>query len=114
MKINVVKVEYNLDKLMEKRVVVEGTLIRVEDVLKGEKSVARWYRNTYHENVLNMRKGLSWYDLFEQMRKGVDIYKILGVGDSVVRERVFAHLSRIMNVPYDMVYNLWTLTECSI
>ena len=36
-----------------------------------------------------------------------DVYDYIGVGDSLVRERVFARLAEILEMPYDYVYNLW-------
>jgi len=36
-----------------------------------------------------------------------DVYDYIGVGDSLVRERVFARLAEILEMPYDYIYNLW-------
>jgi len=36
-----------------------------------------------------------------------DVYDYIGVGDSIVRERVFARLAEILEMPYDYIYNLW-------
>ena len=41
------------------------------------------------------------------MRQHEDVYDILGVGDSLVRERVFKHLSELTLLPYDVFYNMW-------
>ena len=45
--IKFVTVEYDLDELLTKSVVVSGHLVKVDDVLRGEKSVRRWYRSGY-------------------------------------------------------------------
>jgi hypothetical protein len=35
------------------------------------------------------------------------VYEALGVCDSLVRERVFGELAKIMNVDYDCIYEQW-------
>jgi hypothetical protein len=35
------------------------------------------------------------------------VYDVLGVDDSLVRERVFGKLSEIMNVDYAVIYKKW-------
>ena len=39
-----------------------------------------------------------------------DIYEVVGVGDSVIRERIFVKLAEIMEVDYDYIYNQWLLS----
>ena len=36
-----------------------------------------------------------------------DVYKYIGVSDSLVRERLFEELAKQLNKPYDFVYELW-------
>jgi hypothetical protein len=36
-----------------------------------------------------------------------DVYRYIGVTDSLVRERVFEGLSKELGTSYDYVYNLW-------
>lgn len=38
---------------------------------------------------------------------GQDIYELLGVGDSLVRERVFGILATIVGCDYGFIYDLW-------
>lgn len=53
-----------------------------------EKTVAEWYKETYptDELGLEINETLMFEDLFEV--KDEDIYKAIGVGDSVIRERI--------------------------
>ena len=37
----------------------------------------------------------------------MDVYEYIGVGDSLVRERLFAELANQLETSYDYVYNLW-------
>lgn len=41
------------------------------------------------------------------MLEGKDIYDMLNVSNSLIRERVFKKLSDLMGVDYDIVYYLW-------
>ena len=41
------------------------------------------------------------------MLEGKDIYDMLNVSDSLIRERVLKKLSDFMGVDYDIVYYLW-------
>lgn len=38
-----------------------------------------------------------------------DVYEYIGVGDSIVRERVFDKLAQILGVEYDVIYSQWLL-----
>lgn len=72
-----------------------------------------WYKEFYGDDELGdeIREGLTFYDLFEAMDNYLDVYKVLGVDDSVVRERVFDKLAEIMDVDYDYVYDQWLKTN---
>jgi hypothetical protein len=39
-----------------------------------------------------------------------DVYEYIGVGDSLVRERVFDKLAITMGVEYDVIYSQWLLS----
>lgn len=45
------------------------------------------------------------------MSQGYDVYDVLEVADSLIRERVFGKLSEIYAVDYDVVYNMWLRSE---
>lgn len=46
--------------------------------------------------------GLLW-----TIVKGNDVYKYMGVGDSIVRERLFSRLAQFLNKDYNYVYKIW-------
>ena len=50
---------------------------------------------------------LTFKQAYDRMFKGECIYHIIGIGDSVIRERIFAILSELYGVTYDEIYNLW-------
>lgn len=68
-----------------------------------------WYVRQYPEDDLgqSINPFLKFYDLRIVLDNHYDIYFHLGVGDSVVRSRVFARLAELLNVPYDTIYGKW-------
>ena len=50
---------------------------------------------------------ITFQELYSRMCDGEDVYDLLGVGDSVVREHVFEEISARLNCDYDEVYNIW-------
>ncbi|MER2008816.1 MAG: hypothetical protein ABS939_15300 [Psychrobacillus sp.] len=75
-----------------------------------ENNVKRWYTDIYPTDELG--KEIDDNLTFVKLASDVNnVYQLLGVWDSVVRERVFTRLSELMNEDYDYVYQLW-LREC--
>ena len=71
-----------------------------------ENNVKRWYIDTYPTDELG--KEIDDNLTFVKLASDVsNVYQLLGVWDSVVRERVFTRLSELMNEDYDYVYQLW-------
>lgn len=51
--------------------------------------------------------GSTFYDVWRALNLGQDVYDAIGGGDSIVRERVFQHLSELTGKRYRTIYNLW-------
>lgn len=85
----------------EKSENIQNTMVRV------------WYTENYPEDELgtDIREGLSFYDLYETLDNYMNVYTVLGVDDSIVRERVFDKLSELMDVDYDYIYQQWLQTK---
>ena len=70
-------------------------------------------RQFYLENYptddlgLELNETPTFAGLLNQLIVGGDIYRYIGVGDSIIRERLFERLAEELNVKYDYVYNLW-------
>lgn len=70
-------------------------------------------REFYLENYPTDELGIELKDdtnftgLLNELFTNNDIYGYIGVGDSIIRERLFEKLSEILNCSYDYVYNLW-------
>ena len=50
---------------------------------------------------------LTFKQTHDRMAEGECIYDITRVGDSIIRERIFAILADMYGVTYDEIYNLW-------
>ena len=80
----------------------------VKDILKKIR-VKETYVGKFPTDELgnDISDDLTYFDLFNGMLEGKDIYDMLNVSDSLIRERVLKKLSDIMGVDYDIVYYLW-------
>lgn len=77
-------------------------------------NIKEWYSNEYKNDTLAeiLNEDITFYDLFMCMcfrlhDEETDIYSLLNVSDSLIRERIFGKMSEILNNDYKIVYNLW-------
>lgn len=70
-------------------------------------SIRKWYVKAYPTDDLGPELVGNFAGALETMAKGGDIYDYMGVGDSLVRERLFTRLSEMLGLDYDHVYELW-------
>ena len=69
-------------------------------------NIKDWYTKEYPTDELGPL--LNHVVTFEELYKGLPaIYELIGVSDSLVRERVFTKLTEVMKVSYDDIYNKW-------
>ena len=75
-------------------------------------SIKDWYTKSHPSDELgeDIDPRATFDGLFRAMDNYTNVYDYIGVGDSVVRKRVFARLAEIMEVDYDYVYTQWLLT----
>jgi hypothetical protein len=68
-----------------------------------------FYLETYPTDDLGLElnETPTFPGLLNQLIIGGDVYRYIGVGDSIIRERLFEKLAESMEVSYDYVYNLW-------
>ncbi len=71
--------------------------------------IREFYLETYptDELGLELNETPTFPGLLNQLIIGGDVYNYIGVGDSIIRERLFEKLAESMEVSYDYVYNLW-------
>jgi len=70
-------------------------------------SITNWYVKAYPTDDLGPEIDGNFAGALKTMAKGGDIYDYMGVGDSLVRERLFTRLSEMLDLDYDHIYNLW-------
>jgi hypothetical protein len=75
--------------------------------------IKNWYKKTYPSDELGeeLNDNITFYDLYVLMYQGNEVYSILSVSDSIVRERVFEKLSEILGVDYEYIYNIWLRSD---
>lgn len=75
--------------------------------------IKKWYMENYPTDELGIEldSNITFNDLFIVLDTYKDVYKALNVYDSIVRERVFNELAKIMNVDYDYVYEQWLRSD---
>ena len=74
-----------------------------------KQKIKTWYSLKYPDDKLvkEMDGELTFENLWNGMENGKDVYEMLGVCDSLIRERVFSELAKRMNTEYETVYNKW-------
>lgn len=69
-------------------------------------NIKDWYTKEYPTDELGQQ--MNHVITFEELYKGLPaIYELIGVPDSLVRERVFNKLAQIMKVSYEDIYDKW-------
>ena len=72
--------------------------------------IKEFYLNEYPTDELGveLNENATFVGLLDVLHNNTkDVYDYIGVGDSIIRERVFERLAEILEMPYDYVYNLW-------
>jgi hypothetical protein len=72
-------------------------------------NIKQFYLNNYPTDELGVElsENANFTGLLNELFTSNDVYGYIGVGDSIIRERLFEKLSEILNTPYDYVYKLW-------
>ena len=73
--------------------------------------IKEWYYLEFPDDILKqyIKKDITFYDIFLALYLKRNIYKVIGINDSVIRTRIFDKLCDIMKVNYSYIYDLWTL-----
>ena len=71
--------------------------------------IREFYLEAYptDELGLELNETPTFAGLLNQSIVGGDVYRYIGVADSVIRERLFERLAEELEVSYDYVYGLW-------
>ena len=90
-----------------------GWFFPVEDLRAT--NVREWYMSNYPTDDLGpkIRADISMWDVVGLLNAGLGhrIYDFLHVGDSIVRERIFGRIAKLVGCDYDDVYYTWLREE---
>jgi hypothetical protein len=72
-------------------------------------TIREYYLTKYPTDELGveLNQTPTFAGLLNQLIVGGDVYRYIGVADSIIRERLFEGLAEELNVKYDYVYDLW-------
>lgn len=75
--------------------------------------IKSWYMTKYEDDELgkDINENITFYHLYAALENQEDIYNLIGVNDSIVRERCFEQLSKILNCSYSEVFDKWLESE---
>ena len=81
-------------------------------MINENSKVKEWYLKEYSTDDLGeeIKDDITFYDIFYALDNYKDIYEVIGVGDSIISERIFGKLAEIMEVDYNYIYNQWLLS----
>lgn len=80
--------------------------------MNEETSIKTAYQTLYPEdNIGHQLNDVTFEDVFQTLDNYQSIYKLIGVYDSLIRERIFSMLAVIMDVEYAYIYAQWMLCE---
>ena len=89
--------------------VSEEEVVETSDEDELNSSVKEWYLNSFDVDNLGseISEDVTFGDVMRCLKEHNDFYDCIGVGDSVIRERVFEKLAEILNVEPLTVYYQW-------
>lgn len=78
-----------------------------------KEKIKEWYLKEYPNDQLGneINEKITFLDVFETLDSYGDVYELIGIGDSVIRERTFLKLAEIMQVEYNYIYEQWLLCK---
>ena len=72
-------------------------------------NVKEYYKHCYPSDLFgnDMNENINFAQLLAKLCDKRDFYAVIGVNDSIVRERLFAALALFGGLKYREVYDLW-------
>ena len=71
-------------------------------------TLRKFYQENYPTDDMGSKINLTTFVcLMDCLHRGGKVYIIIGVEDSLIRERLFQHLADMLGTNYNYVYNLW-------
>lgn len=97
---------FDLEIDIAKDRMADGGVVNTREL---NKKIKDWYTKTYptDEEGKEINDKITFKGFYGYLWQGYDVYDVLEVTDSLIRERVFEKLSEILGVDYDVVYKKW-------
>ena len=72
-------------------------------------NIKEFYLKTYPTDEMGeeLNENATFVGLVTELFAMNNVYDYIGVGDSIIRERLFEELANQLNKPYDFVYDMW-------
>ena len=72
-------------------------------------TIKQFYLETYPTDHMgkDIKDNATFVGFVTQLVDNGDVYKYVGVYDSLIRERLFSELAKQLKTTYDCIYNLW-------
>lgn len=72
-------------------------------------TIKNYYTQTFFTDELGneINANATFEGLFYELDNYQDVYKYIGVCDSIVRERIFEKLANVIGVNYEYIYSQW-------
>lgn len=98
-----------IKKLLDAKIDVEDEPTQQDEDFTPSSNVKDAYCKTYVTDELGpeINPKLTFNDIHKALKAHKEFYELIGVGDSLVRERIFGMMSDVFNKDYDYFYNLW-------
>lgn len=77
-------------------------------IITEKSSIREAYLSRYSfDELSNYINDVTFMDLFECLDNYQDVYELIGVYDSFIRENLFSMLAEVMYVEYSVIYDQW-------
>jgi len=76
-------------------------------------TIKEFYLSNYPTDELGneIDANATFNGLFHILDTYEDVYNYIGIGDSLIRERIFEKLANEMGVNYNEIYNQWLMAK---
>ena len=74
-----------------------------------DRSLYYWFTEQFPEDTIGSEidPNATFADLWDAVKNDRNVYDVIGVGDSYLREQLFVELAEILQVDYDTIYEMW-------
>lgn len=99
----------DVDESLNEADEIENDADEQEQTAPSTIKLRTWYVDAFpnDEAGYEINEEATFDDLLKAINDGADVYEVIGVKDSIIRERLFDKLSDITGISYDDLYEKW-------